>query len=176
MAANKISAIDMKKAWYGNYLTEAPDVSSYDGVQALIGNLTEIMNIHQDTWELAEDEPSQDNYKDQRTGLVYRQSKKTMGDVTLSFTIGLYDYETKKAFLGGDSTDNSWTRSIDSVDLKMCLVGLTIDDQYVIFPYCGISAYESNTDGAIGISVKATAMTQGDFSSEYWYDATGEVA
>ena len=61
----------------------------------------EVKNIHQDTWTIEESESSQDGYRNQLTGSIYRMGTKTMGDVTFNWTIGQYDYATKVEFLGG---------------------------------------------------------------------------
>ena len=137
-------------------------------------------NIHQDTWTVEESEPSQDYYRNQLTGGVYRAGKKTMGDIVFNFTIGQYDFDTKADFMGGTAAANgkSWKRQRGIVDVKKVLVALTEDDVYVVLPYANVSAYESNTDGAVGISVKGTALEPQNeaISSEYWFVASEVTA
>lgn len=138
----------------------------------------EVKNIHQDTWTLEESEPSQDSYRNQLTGSVYRMGTKTMGDVTANFTIGQYDYALKAAFLGGTATEKSWKRARGIVEIKKCLIALTEDDQYCVLPNANINGHEANTDGAIGIAIVGTAMEPENeaISSEYWFDKDEVVA
>lgn len=137
----------------------------------------EVKNIHQDTWTLEESEPSQDSYRNQLTGSVYRMGNKTMGDVTANFTIGQYDYNLKAEFLGGTATDKSWKRARGIVEIKKCLIALTEDDQYCVMPNANINGHEANTDGAIGIAIVGTAMEpeNENISSEYWFDKSEVV-
>lgn len=173
--ATQVSAIDIKKLWYG-------DTSSITG--SLTGSMlaslingdkfTEVMNVHQDTWTFEEAEPSQDSYKNQLTGATYRMGTKTMGEVTANFTIGRYDYATKAALLGGTSNDTSWSRARGITDIKKAIVALTEDDVYIVLPYADIIAREASTDGAIGLAVVATMLEPEDeaIMPEYWFDAS----
>lgn len=145
---------------------------------ALLKNegIKEVKNIHQDTWTLEESESSQDSYKNQLTGSVYRMGVKTMGDVTVNFTIGQYDFVTKAEFLGGTVSEDgkSWERARGTVNVQKCLIALTVDDVYVVIPKANINAYESNTDGAVGIAVKGTMLEPevDGVAPEYWFLAS----
>lgn len=176
MAEVKISAIDIKQLWYCDTSAITADLTG-EALYALIktgGSAVEIENVHQDTWSIEEDEPSQDSYKNQLTGSTYRMGAKTMGDVKFNFTLGRYDYKTKAAFMGGKATDTSWSRARGIVDIKKCLIALTEDDQYCVLPYANITGREANTDGAIGIAVVGTMLepTDENIMPEYWFDAT----
>lgn len=176
----KISAVDILKLYYC-----APSEISADLTASALATLladttkvTEILNVHQDTWSMEEAEPSQDSYKNQLTGSVYRMGAKTMGDITISFTIGQYDYATKAALLGGsvinDTNSNpiGWKRARGIVEIKKCIIALTEDDVYLVAPYCNISAREANQDGAISINVTATILEPQTTAvhPEYWFD------
>lgn len=174
-----ISAIDIKKLWYANAITDvaAADLQPSD-IAALIaqeGGATKITNVHQDTWTVDESEPSQDFYKNQLTGMVYREGTKTMGEVSFNFTIGQYDYVTKAALMGGEviGENKGWKRARGTVNLKRMLIALTEDDVYVVLPYANVNTREANTDGAVGLAVVGTAMEPAskNVSSEYWFDA-----
>lgn len=174
----KISAVDIKRLWYDNETAVAADLTG-TALHAMVkegGTATEILNVHQDTWSIEEAEPSQDSYKNQLTGSTYRMGAKTMGDVTFNFTIGRYDYATKKELMGGDviNTDKGWKRKRGIVDVKKCMIALTEDDQYCVLPYANITAREANTDGAIGIAVVATMLEPNneEISPEYWFDSS----
>lgn len=173
MAAKQLSAIDIKQLWYGDTGSVTTEITG-SVLKTLIAACTEIKNVHQDTWTFEEAEPSQESYKNQLTGSVYRMGSKDMGEVTVNFTIGRYDYATKAALLGGTSTDTSWSRARGIVDIKKCIIALTEDDQYVVLPYCNISAREASTDGAIGLAVTGTMLEPEDenIMPEYWFDSS----
>lgn len=94
--SKKITAVNIKKLWYGETSGISTDLTGQALHTLLQGEtLKEIKNIHQDTWTIEEAEASRTNYKNQLTNQTYR-SDKEMGDVTVNFTIGEYDYPTKK--------------------------------------------------------------------------------
>ena len=82
-AGKKISAVDIKELWYGEPSLVTEDLTGA-ALKTLIdgSSLKKVPNIHQDTWTIEEAEASQDSFKDQRNGLTYRRSAKSMGDVT----------------------------------------------------------------------------------------------
>ena len=177
-ASVQISAIDIKKLWYAETSAVTADLTG-TLLKTILGSAKEITNVHQDTWTIDESEPTQDSYRNQLTGNIYRFGSKQMGDVTFNFTIGRYDYVTKKDLLGGDiiNVDKGWKRARGAVDIKKCLIALTEDDQYCVLPYANVVAREASTDGAVGIAVVGTAMEPETetIMPEYWFDAR-EVA
>lgn len=136
-------------------------------------NVTEIKNVHQDTWQVEESEPSQDGYKNQLTGATYRMGTKQMGDVTFNFTIGRYDFETKKALLGGEAQEGAWARQRGITNIRKTMIALCEDNILCVLPNANVLAREANTDGAVGIGVVATMLEpeQEGVSGEYWFDA-----
>lgn len=97
--------------------------------------------------------------------------------VSPTFSIGQYDWKTKKAFMGGDviqatSKDVGWKRALDKVIINKTLFCLTDDDVWFIFPKCRIVSREANTDKAIAIAVKGLVQESGieGVSSEYNYE------
>ena len=170
-----MSAIDIKKLWYADTDAVAADLTGTALYTLLQGEeVTEITNVHQDTWTIDETEPSQDSFRNQLTGNIYRFGKKQMGEVTFNFTIGRYDYPTKAELLGGSAinTDKGWKRARGSVDIKKCLIALTEDNQYCVLPHANVVAKEASTDGAVGLAVVATAMEPDNeaIAPEYWFD------
>lgn len=174
----QISAIDIKKLWYAETSAVTADLTG-TLLKTILESAKEITNVHQDTWTIDEGEPTQDSYRNQLTGNIYRFGSKQMGDVTFNFTIGHYDYVTKKDLLGGDiiNVDKGWKRARGAVDIKKCLIALTEDDQYCVLPYANVVAREASTDGAVGLAVVGTAMEPETetIMPEYWFDAS-EVA
>lgn len=171
----KVSAIDIQRLWYAPYSGITADLTGTALYTLLQANTTkEIENVHQDTWSIEEDEPSQDSYKNQLTGSTYRMGAKTMGDVKFNFTLGRYDFKTKADFMGGTGTDTSWKRARGIVDIKLCLIALTEDNVYCVLPYANVTGREANTDGAVGISVVGTMLEPENEAvmPEYWFDAS----
>lgn len=174
-ATVQISAIDIKKLWYAETSAVTADLTG-TLLSTILEGAKEITNVHQDTWTIDESEPTQDSYRNQLTGNIYRFGSKQMGDVTFNFTIGRYDYVTKKDLLGGDviNTDKGWKRARGAVEIKKCLIALTEDDQYCVLPYANVVAREASTDGAVGLAVIGTAMEPETetIMPEYWFDAS----
>lgn len=173
--SKKITAVNIKKLWYGETSAISADVTGQTLHTLLQGEtLKEVSNIHQDTWTFEEAEASRTNYKNQLTNQTYR-SEKEMGDVSVNFTIGEYDYPTKKDLMGGDviNTDKGWKRTRGKINIEKCIVFMTEDDQYCVIPRADIGARESTTDKAIGIPVSAVELEPKDtaISPEYWFDA-----
>lgn len=178
------SAIGIKKLYYGAVLASSADAAaiSSTGIATLISSMTEITNVHQDTWALEEGEPSQDSFKNQLTKSVYRMGDKQMGDLTIAFEVGQYDWTTKAALLGGEAITESsrivgWKRAKGITDVKKSFLAITEDDVAFIFPKCNVLSSEGNTDGAISIKMSATVLEpeQDYLRSEYWFDYTPTV-
>lgn len=167
-----ITAVNIKKLWYGDTSMITAQVTGATLATTLL-QLTEVKNVHQDTWTLEEAEASKTNYKNQLTGKVYR-SDKEMGDIAMNFTLGEYDYQTKADLLGGTATETSWERAKGKVNIEKCLVGLTEDDQYIVIPRADIAAREATTDKAIGLPVVGTELepTNEAVAAEYWFDSS----
>lgn len=179
------SAIGIQKLYYGNVITATTNLTAA-GIATLISSMTEIDNVHQDTWALEEGEPSQDSYKNQLTKAVYRMGTKEMGDITISFEVGQYDWATKAALLGGDVIEETsggstvatgWKRAKGITDVKKSFLAITEDNVAVVFPKCNVLSSEGNTDGAISVRMSATVLEpeQADVRSEYWFDYTPSV-
>lgn len=170
----QFSAIDIKQLWYIPAASVTVEPVDNAKIQALIAQegCVEVKNIHQDTWAIEEAESSQDSYKNQLSGSVYRMGKKVMGDVTFAFTIGQYDFKTKADLLGGTATDHSWKRQRGIPNnIYMCMIALTTDDIYCVLPKANVNVREANTDGAIGLAVVATALepsNSGNTNREAW--------
>ena len=171
MAAVKVSAVSIKKLWYGDPSAITEDLTGAK-VKELLASAKQVTNIHQDTWTIEEGEPSQDTYKNQLTGATYRMGAKQMGDVTFNFTIGQYDYATKADFMGGTGTDTSWKRNRGVTVVEKYLIAQTEDDQYAVLPKANITTREAQTDNAVGLSCVATMLEPDAIAvaPEYWFD------
>ena len=167
-----ITAVNIKRLWYGDTSKITGKVTGVT-LFTMLPNMTEVKNVHQDTWTLEEAEASKTDYKNQLTGKVYR-SDKDMGEVKMNFTLGEYDYQTKADLLGGTATATSWERAKGKVSIEKCLVGLTEDDQYIVIPRVDITAREATTDKAVGLPVIGTELepTVDAVAPEYWFDSS----
>ena len=178
-----ISAVGIKRILFADTSVVTADITPEIAktlIQAAITAKNEVLNVHGETWQIEETEASVTGHKNQLTGKNYRYDDVT-GEVSPSFSIGQYDWKTKKAFMGGDviqenSKDVGWKRALDKVIVNKVLFCLTDDDVWFIFPKCRIVSREANTDKAIAIAVKGLVQEPGieGVSSEYNYEE-GEI-
>ena len=180
-----ISAVGIKRIMYADTSVVNKDITADFAktlIKAAITAKAEVKNVHGETWSIEESEASVTPYKNQLTGQAYRYDT-TPGELTPTFSIGQYDYETKAALMGGEAVkkggsgadkDNivGWKRSNDKVVIKKALFCLTEDDVWFIFPNCQIVTREANTDKAIALAVKGLVQTPtvDGVSSEYNFD------
>ena len=159
-----ITAVEIDELYYAEPIVSVTDkTAGLTGaeVAAILKNATtkEVKNVHGDTYQYEEAEASVTRYKNALTGEYYRETSEP-GEVKINFTIGEYDYETKKDLQGGNATDKSWERGKYKPIYK-CVIGKTKDGVYVVFPKASISGRGSNTDKAIGLAVSATPLSPG---------------
>ena len=174
-----ISAVGIKRILFADIDKVTADITpeiAKTFIQAAIKAKDEVLNVHGETWQIEETEASVTGYKNQLTGKNYRYDD-VPGEVSPAFSIGQYDWKTKKAFMGGDviqatSKDVGWKRALDKVIINKALFCLTDDDVWFIFPKCRIVSREANTDKAIAIAVKGLVQEPGieGVSSEYNYE------
>ena len=80
----QVSAIDIKKLWYADTSQISADLTGTALYTLVNGDdVTEIKNVHQDTWTIDESEPTQDSFRNQLTGNIYRFGAKQMGAVVV---------------------------------------------------------------------------------------------
>lgn len=162
----EISAIGIKKIYYGKVINavEVPyDETNEDNatglsakeLKAWIATAKQVKNVHQDTWNFEEGEPTKTTYKNQLTKKVYR-SKTEPGDITVKFSIGKLDFEVKKDFKGGVATEDKYSAPSMYQDKYMTLAALTEDDVYVVLTKANVTANDVTTDDAIAMAVTAT--------------------
>lgn len=166
MAGRKVSAIKIKSLRYADVLTAAP---TKEGLVAAFTAATKIENSHGGTFQYEETEPTVNQYKNELTGQVYRSDMEP-GDVTMSFTIGQYDFTTKADLQGGVGTDESWSRGKAS-QLYKAFYAVTEDNVMIVFPKANIIGTGTSTDNAVGIAMQAIPQEiSSEISSEYWFD------
>lgn len=164
-----IVAAGIKKLYYTDSSKITEDLTG-PMVKTLIADAKEIKNVHGGTWTVEEEEATRTGYKNELTGQVYRETVE-LGEVTMNFTLGQYDFETKADLMGGDSTKGSWKRAKEVPNISKCTIAKTDDGVWVVFPKASISAREADNENAVGLAVVAKAMEHDnkDVSSEYWF-------
>lgn len=181
----QITAVGIKRILYADTTKITADLTADLAktlIKAAITAKDEVHNVHGETWNVEESEASVNGYKNQLNGQTYRYET-TPGDMSVSFTIGQYEYATKAALMGGTpikkggtgaDKDNivGWKRSNEKVVIKKALFCLTDDGVWLIFTNTQITAHEANTDKAIAIGVKALVQTPevAGVSAEYNFD------
>lgn len=182
-----ISAVGIKRILFADIDKVTADITPEVAktlIQAAITAKDEVSNVHGETWQIEETEASVTGYKNQLTGQTYRYDT-TPGELSPSFSIGQYDYETKAKLMGGEAVKKGgsgadkdsiigWKRAKGKVVISKALFCLTDDNVWFIFPNCQIVAREANTDKAIAIAVKGLVQEPviEDVSSEYNFDET----
>lgn len=171
MAARNVSAVLIKKLYYGAPLTSAPTKA---GIEAALTAATPIPNAHQGTFQYEEAEATINRYKNQLTGQVYRSNVSEPGVVTMSFTVGQYDFALKAALQGGTATADSWIRG-NNEQIHKAMYAVTEDDVCIVFPNAGLVARGASTDEAIGLALSAVPeearATDGSvIAPEFWFD------
>ena len=125
-----ISAVGIKRILFADIDKVTADITPEIAktlIQAAIKAKDEVLNVHGETWQIEETEASVTGYKNQLTGKNYRYDD-VPGEVSPAFSIGQYDWKTKKAFMGGD--------------VIQAPVGLVVGSQ------CGFVDFLDGTDGA----------------------------
>lgn len=172
-----ITAVYIDELYYTDPVTKVADKAaglSGAEVYALLQNAAtkRVPNVHGETFQYEEAEASTTQYKNQLTGVTYRDDV-VPGDVAINFTIGEYDYQMKADLQGGTATATSWQRG-KFQKIRKCFIGKTKDGMYVVFPKAAILARGANTDKAIGLAVAARPLETGvdGLASEKWFDAS----
>lgn len=166
MANIQLSAVDIEKLWYADYTvfrtnTSLSGTDVYDLLNS--GDIVEIMNVHQDTWSIEETEASQEKYKNQLTGNVYRMGAKEMGEINVQFTIGRYDYALKKALLGGVCLYDGFSTVMYSNNATS---GTTFYRTYA-------AAKEAGVASPVLVTTIPGTVYASDKNAEVFYKATG---
>ena len=167
--------IGIKQLWYGNVMAVAPTQA---GMSALVQGMTEVKNIHQDTWGYQEADGDTQEYKNELTGKTYFVDRINKGQKTIAFTMGEYDYATKAALYGGETISEStkvvgWKSSDDAGLIHKGIVALTKTGTYIVFTNANIIAKNDQQQKAVGLGVTAVAEENENegVEDEYWFDA-----
>ena len=94
--------IGIKKIWYGDVIDSAVTKTS---LKTLIGEMTEVKNSHQDTWQYTADDPAYTDYINELNGEIYYRDVTQKGAKTIAFTMGEWTFDDKVALQGGEKVD-----------------------------------------------------------------------
>lgn len=169
--------ISLKQLWYGNVLESAP---TYDGMANLVSNMTEITNVHQDTWSYEESDPEKTEYVNELSGQNYYVDWTKQSIPTIKFTLGEYQYEQKAALQGGsvittgsgnDVTTIGWKKPLTLDVVYKSIVALSKTGTYIVFPKAQITAKGDVQEKNIGLGIEALCVETGDpnIHPEYWF-------
>lgn len=173
----KTPYIGLKKVWYGDaFEPKTPMTKSV--LANWLKTATNIKCVHTDTWEYSHDDPETTDYINELTGKPYYRDATSVGNRTITFTIGEYDYEDKAALQGGDVVEEGgevigWKSPTEPQVIYKAMVALTKTGQYVVFPNAAITGKVNNVEKNMGLQLAALATESADsvLSDEYWYDS-----
>lgn len=173
--------IGIKRVLYGDALTAMPTGSTkFDGtaLKALLttvgtenAKLTEIKNLHQDTWGYEESDPTVKEYINQLTGQVYYRDVEQAGVPTVSFTLGEYALEDKAALQGGAVIEGVWHRKDMLNPIAKLIVAQTKTGNWIVMPNANIIGKGNFVEKNIGLGVAAVPVETGveGLSPEMWF-------
>lgn len=165
--------IGIKAIYYGEPITTAVTASS---LKTTIDSMSIVENIHQDTWSYEQSDPDIEDYVNELDGKIYYRDAKTAGSKTISFTLGIYDADTKAKLCGGTSKDEVWTAPDEIPLINKSIVAITKSGNTIVFTNASIIAKAAPASKNIGLGVTATAMDNSEpgVADEYilWEDVS----
>lgn len=166
--------IGLKRVWYGDPVkTVTTPASGYTATElvALIKTLTEVTNVHQDTWGYDESDPSVTDYINELTGQPYYRDVTQAAIPTINFTMGQYSFEDKAALQGGKVVGDGWERQDMANLVEKCVVAQTKTGNFIFMPRANIIGKGSFVEKNIGLGVSAVPLETGvkGLSSEKWF-------
>ena len=175
--------IGIKQLWYGEVIDVATNLTQA-GIATIKAGMKEVLNVHQDTWGYQEGDPSTTEYKNELTGLTYFVDKTELGQKTIQFTMGEYEYKTKADLYGGkalkaDGTEAGasdtavgWVSSGSLALVHKSILALTKTGTYILFTNANIVAKGDQQQKAIGLGITAIAEENPaeGVDDEYWFD------
>ena len=166
--------IGLKRVWYGDVVksvTAAESGYSAAELKTLISTLTEVKNVHQDTWGYDESDPSVTDYINELTGQPYYRDVTQAAIPTVNFTLGEYSLEDKAALQGGEVKGGGWERTNMANLVEKCIVAQTKTGNFIFMPRANITGKGSFVEKNIGLGVTAVPLETGvdGLASEKWF-------
>lgn len=164
--------ISIKKLWYGDVMSTAPTPET---IATLVQSLTEVKNVHGDTWGYEESDPETTEYLNALTGVNYYVDMTKQSVPTINFTMGEYEYQQKADLQGGKVIKQSekvvgWEKPSELNVVYKSIVALSKTGVYIVFPKAQITGKGDVQEKNIGLGVKAMSVETGveGVASEYW--------
>lgn len=164
--------ISIKKLWYGDVMSSAP---TSETIATLVESLTEVKNVHGDTWGYEESDPETTEYLNALTGVNYYVDMTKQSVPTINFTMGEYEYQQKADLQGGKVIKQSekivgWEKPSELNVVYKSIVALSKTGVYIVFPKAQITGKGDVQEKNIGLGVKAMSVETGveGVASEYW--------
>lgn len=149
--------IGLKRIWYGAPLTEVPTIA---GLPDLVKKMTEVTNVHEGTWSYTQDDPATTDYINMLTGQPYYRDVTNMGNKTIAFTMGEYEFSDLVTLQGGESLENGegWASTSVPQLFYKAIVAQTKTGNFIVFSNAGIIAKTNAAEQNLGLGVTAVAM------------------
>ena len=169
--------IGVKRVWYGDAVkTVTTPATGYTAAElkTQIGKMTEVKNVHQDTWGYEESDADITEYVNELTGQPYYRDVVKAAVPTVKFTIGQYDFATKAALQGGKASADGWERKDMTAQIEKSIVAMTKSGQFIFFPKASIVGKGEMAEKNIGLGVSAVPLETGvdGLAAEKWFDGT----
>lgn len=167
--------IGLKRVWYGEVVkTVTNPETGYTAAElkTQIEKMTEITNVHQDTWGYEESDPSVTEYINELTGQPYYRDVTQAAIPTVSFTLGVYAFSDKAALQGGKATEDGWERTDMTEPVEKSIVAMTKTGNFIFMPKANIIGKGSFVEKNVGLGVSAVPLETGvkGLASEKWFD------
>lgn len=178
--------IGIKRIWYGPSLTEA--LTKVADITTLLAKkttdstpvpiYTEVTNVHSGTWGYSNDDPEITDYVNELTGQTYYRDKTSLGAKTITFTLGVYDFQTKADLQGGKVIKDTekvvgWESDAKLENVNKCIIAQTKTGNWIVFSNASIVGKSDQQDKNIGLGVTAVAQESetAGVSAEYLFAA-----
>lgn len=174
--------IGLKKLWYGE---PASDNTALTLAAARALCTQQVLNVHNGTWGYSQNDPDTTDYVNELTGKPYYRDMNSLGEKTITFTLGEYEFATRKALQGGevDTTNKSWIAPSQPVIIYKSILAETKTGNFIFFPNASITTKVDTQDKNLGLGVTAQAMESlivetksGQKVDEVWFEAATAAA
>lgn len=174
--------IGVKRIWYGEplttKLTKVADITALLSPSESVSAFKEVKNSHEGTWGYSHDDPGVTDYINELTGQTYYRDKTSVGAKTVTFTMGVYDFETKAALQGGKVIKDAekvvgWESDAVLENINKCIIAQTKTGNYIVFSNASIVGKGDQQDKNIGLGITAVAQenTTDGVAAEYLFEA-----
>lgn len=178
--------IGIKQLWYGPVLsadlTSVQDVKNLVNPQSGTSEFVEVKNVHDGTWGYSHDDPDSTDYINELTGQPYYRDKTSNGARTITFTLGVYEFQQKVDLQGGSvieegTGDNKkaigWKSSGSLENINKAIIAKTKTGNYIVFSNASIVAKGDQQEKNIGLGITAVCMENEaeNVEAEYMFEA-----